>query len=370
MQRKIDDSILAYKQAGDAHYRASKYVFQVSLFFMYLIFLIITLFLMVVRVCFSCSFYNAAKSIEMVGNIMRDDKRNPSEVARVYKKAAEIFQEDGKPERAGEVLNKAIKVLEREYGANNDRSKSEDGIDMTTGAVGVLRSEIIDIYRSAIDAYDDKFHLSGDMMRSFNAFLVREGEYAASIENIKRQIIGFEKLKQPHNIWKCYLSTVILHLKMDDWPAADNAHQSFVLKHPEYTLSDEGKLAQQFLDAFERYDEELLKRTQESNKLKFLDVQVCKIARALSITGSAPASAGAMKPTKRREEVNSQRAELFGGAADEFEASEEEIGEEEKQHERSRSQLLGDDAEHEPSTENHDEDEDNEERAYDPYDFT
>lgn len=273
---------------------------------------------------------------------MRDNKKKPSEVARVYKKAAEIFQEDGKPERAGEVLTKAIKMLEREYSKADGKSEA-------------LREEIMDMYTHAIDVFDDKYHLSGDLMRSFNSFLVREGQYTACIENIGRQIAGFEDLKQPHNIWKCYLSVVILHLKMGDWPAADEAHHTFVEKHPEYTQTEEGNLAQQMLDAFEQYNEELLQRALQSNKLKFINPQIFKVARTLTITGDA--SNSDRKPRqRRREETDESRRELFKSDEDE------------KEHEPDSNEGKKEREDGGASDQEHDDD--NEERVFDPYDFT
>ena len=84
-------------------------------------------------------------------------------------------------------------------------------------------------YKKAIECYeiDEKYHMSGDTFRTFNAFLVKNGKYLEAVENIKKQIVSFQKLDQPHNIWKAYLSIVILYLSANDWVAADNAYNEF-----------------------------------------------------------------------------------------------------------------------------------------------
>ena len=80
----------------------------------------------------------------MVGNLLRDLKRPPKEICRAFRKAAEIFMEDGKPERSSEVLTKAIRLMEKE----NSEKHSE-----------ALKTEIIAMYNEAIEYLDGKAHV-------------------------------------------------------------------------------------------------------------------------------------------------------------------------------------------------------------------
>lgn len=93
------------------------------------------------------------------------------------------------------------------------------------------RQKIVEMYKKSLQLFADHDgnYVSEEGYRSFNSFLIKLAMYDDAAENLKKQIDMYEDLKQPHNVYKCYLSIVIVMLAKDDWVAADESHQSYLM---------------------------------------------------------------------------------------------------------------------------------------------
>jgi tetratricopeptide (TPR) repeat protein len=244
--------------------------------------------------------YLAGKSYENAGNVYRDMKKL-HEAADEFELAGKTYLEGGKPDRCSEVWIKAAKMLEKEP---------------------IHRDKCVSLYTRAVEAVvnDDKDHLATDAFRALNAYLVREKLYREAVDNIKKQIQSYKKLKQESNLHKAYLSIVILHLALDDYAEADTCHHLFVEQTPEYASTDESYIATGLLHAFENHDAKGLEEALNNNKLKFLENEVAKLAKKIKL-GSITQTTRA--PSAARAKQTQQKAALFGNDEEEEEEEEE-----------------------------------------------
>ena len=114
------------------------------------------------------------------------------EATKLYQQAARYYLEDGKPDRASEVLMKAAKVLENSLKENKSIFVDEPTIQLA-----------IQVYKKVIDIFhnEQKYHMMADPLRSYNSFLLKQGFIKEAIENFKLSIEAFTALKQTHNMY-------------------------------------------------------------------------------------------------------------------------------------------------------------------------
>ena len=211
--------------------------------------------------------HSAGKSYEMAGSIFQTSKNIQSAI-KWYREASRVYLDDGKNDRAAEVLSKAAKALEKEDPENTQLCK--------------------ELYEEAIEAssLNGKYHNSTDLIRSFNTFLVKNRMYADAIKNCETLRTAYQSLSQVANERKTMLSMIILHLKMDDQVAAEDLLNKFtneIGSQAQFSQCDEGDLAIQFLSAFQNRDEQLLANTRQNSLLKYLEGPFAKIAMNLTL---------------------------------------------------------------------------------------
>ncbi|KAL0485488.1 gamma-soluble NSF attachment protein SNPC [Acrasis kona] len=243
--------------------------------------------------------YLAGKNYEQAANTLKDEKKI-IEAIPDYELAGKTYLEGGKPDRCAEAWVKCAKLLEKEGPAYKDKC--------------------ISLYERAIEVVtnDDKDHLATDTYRAFNAYLVREKYFREAIDNIKKQITSYRKLKQDSNLHKAYLSVIILHLALSDWAEADNCQHTFLEKTPDYGSTDEQYIASGLLNAFEKLDQKQLDEVLNNNKLKYLESEVAKLVKKLKISGSVAPTKTTTQTTKSQQKT-AQKAALLGDSDDEEE---------------------------------------------------
>lgn len=243
-----------------------------------------------------------------------------SKAVQDYKTGAESLLEDGKVDRAAELLVKSAKAIERDIvkinSKNGDKSSTKSKISLSEENKNLISS----LYNEALRMYaaGDKFHMSTNTFRAYNAFLLKQGMYDQCLKNIENQNEAYIALKQFHNIWKNHLSSVVIQLHSNgDTIAASEIHESNMSKYPEYASTKECELASQLIQAFERNDPEQLSAILTDLDFKYLEAQVSKIALKLTIS---PNTVKVKKTvTKRTQEEN----ELFGTSEEENNNQEE-----------------------------------------------
>src|SRR3989338_1376146 len=211
-------------------------------------------------------FYSAGKSFELAANIYQNSMKDYVSALTNYKDASRLYLDDGKNDRAAEVLVKAAKSMEKEPNCLN---------------------QCVELYKEGIDVstMNGKYHNVTDILRTFNNFLLRNKMYGEAIKNLETQLTAFRALSQVANERKAMLAIIILHLKNDDPVAAEDALNRFTNDSGPagFSMNDEGDVAINFVSAFQNRDDSLLEQARLSSTVKFLEGPVSKIAMTLSL---------------------------------------------------------------------------------------
>jgi len=202
------------------------------------------------------------KNSEEAGNIAKDQNKL-KDAASLYEKAADFLQRGGKSDRASALFVKAASVLDIK---EKDRA--------------------IKLFKQALDIYssNDSHHHAAEVYRAFNAFLIKERLYDEAVTNIEGQIISYGQLKQDHNKHKSMLAVLILRLKTGAWVKATEQFEKWCDSEAGFQYSDEGKLSQDLLDAYESNSEDQLKKVLKNSKIRLLENQIAKLALSLKLT--------------------------------------------------------------------------------------
>jgi len=229
----------AYEQAKQAFKKASNAQYQISIY------------------------YTAAKHLDSAATMAKEQKQL-EEATTLYEKASMIYRENGSGFNAADNLAKAAKIIEP---VNVDKA--------------------MDYLKQACELYEleDKEHYSGDTFKIAISLFLRNKKYGETVELLKNQARVFGKLNQPHDLHKCYLSMIVVYLYCDDSVAASNLYKEFI-EIPGFAGSQEGIASADLLDAYESGNAETLKAITNKQIFNFLDNQICKIARAMTISDS------------------------------------------------------------------------------------
>ena len=125
--------------------------------------------------------------------------------------------------------------------------------------------------------------------------MVKIKRYQDALNLIQRMIPICVALEQPSNVHKYCLSITILHLAMGDIVAADRSFTEH-LQDDGYLHSNECHLAEDLVIAFKNSNEESLQEVLKKQGFNYLDNQIGRLAKKLSLYTTAEAS-GVKKPT-------------------------------------------------------------------------
>lgn len=208
--------------------------------------------------------HTAAKHLETAAGMAKELKQ-VEEGATLYEKASLLYRENGSGFNAAENLAKAAKLIEP---ANVDKA--------------------MEYLKQACEVFEleDKEHYSGDTFKIAISLFLRNKKYADCVELMKNQSRIFTKLNQLHDLHKGYLSIIVIHLYCDDFVAANNLYSQYCEEAPQFMQSQEGVAAGELLDAFEKRNADFLKAVTNKQLFTFLDNQITKIARSMTISDS------------------------------------------------------------------------------------
>jgi len=242
----------AYEQAKQAFKKASNAHYQMNILF------------------------TAAKHLDNAATMAKEQKQL-EEATQLYEKASMVYRENGSGFNAADNLAKAAKLIEP---VNVDKA--------------------MDFLKQACELYEleDKEHYSGETFKIAIALFLKNQKYGDTVQLLRNQARVFKKLNQPHDLNKCYLSMIVIYLHCDDVVAANNIFTES-LDVAGFSHSQEGGTAADLLNAYENGNAEALKTIINKQIFNFLDNQVCKIARALTVSdGLVPKnSIGSTTPT-------------------------------------------------------------------------
>ena len=219
----------------------------------------------------------AAASLEQVPGKKRADD------ACIYlERAANRFVEAGEPATAATCLRKA---------AESYKKRGDPG---SRAAPLFLRAcEVLEETGKAI--------LGVDTFRATLNFLVSEQKWTDALDFCHRMIKLYEEIKQPSNVFKMYLSIVVLNLCRNDYVAA-KAELDKHFDNAKYLTSAECEAAEDILIAWKEGDDLAVENILKTKlAFQYLDREIGKVARKLNPRRSvAPIKAGRKSPASLR----------------------------------------------------------------------
>lgn len=235
------------------------------------------------------SLYRAAQNHENIAKValqqLREtratgaDKRTVlNEIAAAFDAASGYYSDMGEMGKAADALLKAATTCE------------EQGLDDITQLAAFYDRAC------ALMEAQDKPHFAVEPFRKTLAFLVKHGLYADALRTQPRLVAVFQQIDQPANVHKLYLSELVLLLATGDAAAADQAYMR-QLQEDAFLASDECALADDLVRAFKTGSEELLQVTIRKQGFSFLDNQVARLSRKLTIYGGGGGATSGSRPT-------------------------------------------------------------------------
>ncbi|ORY93878.1 hypothetical protein BCR43DRAFT_442992 [Syncephalastrum racemosum] len=213
----------------------------------------------------------AGKALENAALILVQNLDQPQKAAEMYQRASDLFMTNGSIDRAAEQLQKAGRALE-----NTDVSAA---IEMYSSACTLYEQE--DRGRFAIDIYKKAISL-----------LVRSKKLEKAVDMLHRQAAVLQKLTNRSHLCKANLSILIVLFAIGDEVEAG--------KQFNIMCSEDAEIGQALLQAYEEGDQELLEKTVRRQHVSFLDNEVAKLSRTLTVPGemlSQPTAAAGRQPT-------------------------------------------------------------------------
>eukprot|EP00761_Pharyngomonas_kirbyi_P004711 gb/GECH01004716.1/.p1 GENE.gb/GECH01004716.1/~~gb/GECH01004716.1/.p1 ORF type:complete len:345 (+),score=117.78 gb/GECH01004716.1/:1-1035(+) len=202
--------------------------------------------------------YLAGRSLESMGSMLKDQKQT-NEAAERYQEACTYFQEDGKFDKAAEILVKAAGLLD-------DVEKAAE------------------LYMTALQMFLDheKYHLIKNNFSSCISFFVRNKLWDKAVEFFEKQTEAFIQMNQEHNVRKCYASIIVCLLARGDWHAADDEFHKYQLEH-DFGSSEQGILISRLLSAYANRDNDAIQDLTKGGNLSGLDNAIGRLFKSIRV---------------------------------------------------------------------------------------
>ncbi|KAI8977020.1 hypothetical protein BDF20DRAFT_820816 [Mycotypha africana] len=204
----------------------------------------------------------AGKALESAAFLLAQNLNQPQRAAEAYQRASDYFMTQGSIDRAAEQLDKAGRVLE---------------------AIDVNAS--FNVYSKACTLYEqeDRGRFAVEIFKRAISLLIRNRKYDRAVEMLKRQSVILQKFTSRTHLYKANLSILILIFAIGDDVEAGKQFNTM--------CSEEAEIAEQLLKAYDERDQSLLEKTVRLQHVTFLDNEVVKLARMLTVPGETLSSA-------------------------------------------------------------------------------
>jgi len=209
--------------------------------------------------------FKAGQKYEAAGLLSKELKMS-TEAMDYYQRAAFCFQQHGASDKASDTFLKSAKVAE-------EANLPDKALEIVNQSIDLLEA-------------DSKFLFVPANYRAGTALLVKRGQLEQAIALYKRQLAVHEKTDQQMDVWKCILSIIILSLLRDDFVAAEKIFSEHAGESPGFVASDFGQAANHLLEAIEKKNKELFDKLQQQQVFTFLDIEVARAFKKLSLSGS------------------------------------------------------------------------------------
>lgn len=268
-----------------------------------------------------------AKKVFAQAAVVQNKNKSAFRAAQNCENAAKIVVQQIKDTRAtGAAKDKLLEEMKKSYEAAcsyysdmGELGKAADAL--LKGATSCEENGMADVrelYMRACSLMEaqGKPHFAVDVFRKTLSYLVKAGLYQESVALLQRQVAIFLEIDQRANIHKCYLSEIILLLVIGDVAAADKTYMD-QLQSDDYLKSDECALAEDLVRAFKLGNEELLQQTIRKQGFSFLDNQIGRLVRTLSLFGNAASAspASASRTSSRSASGNQTQQQRAGSSS-------------------------------------------------------
>ena len=203
--------------------------------------------------------FAAARNLEVAASLARDLNGGEQDAIACYRECSGMYREHGQGDKAAESLVKAARVVQE--------SDAEAAIELLLEAVDIYEEEEKEIY-------------SNETFKTLISLQLRNDKAADARATLTRQAKVYDKLENRPSQWKSYLSIVVLSLHLNEEDAANSSSQEF-LQVPGFFQSDEGRVLNRLMQAWEERDGEAVESIVSEQIFTFLDNQVAKIAKKL-----------------------------------------------------------------------------------------
>ncbi|KAJ2956156.1 hypothetical protein NQZ79_g7943 [Umbelopsis isabellina] len=220
----------------------------------------------------------AGKSMESAAQILAQNLQQPDRAADAYRRASELFVTQGSVDRGAEQLEKAAKVMEN--------------VDVNAA---------IELYSQSCSLYEqeDRGRFAMDTFKKAIALLVKTQKYDRAMEMLHRQSAVLQKLTNRGALYKANLSIVILALAMGDEVEASKQFHTFCSRDGGFPQSEEAEISDDLIKAYEHGDHELLVKTVRRQNITFLDNEIARLSRTLTVPGQSLGGGGYGTPSAR-----------------------------------------------------------------------
>ncbi|XP_058101765.1 gamma-soluble NSF attachment protein [Magnolia sinica] len=202
--------------------------------------------------------WDAAKHMESAAALAKE-LSSWGEVADLYRKASELYNECGRSQPASDALAKGARALEE---ANPD-----EAIRMYTDACATLEE-------------DGKEQMAFDLYRDATSVYLKLERYTDAATFLLRWGLSADQCKAVHSQCKAYLSAIIVYLYAHDFKQAQKCYND-CSQIDAFPSSDQGRVASKLLSAYAEADIEDIKRVAQSSTISNLDHMIIRLARKL-----------------------------------------------------------------------------------------
>lgn len=213
--------------------------------------------------------FHAAKSYEQAGLICKENNMIEDAI-NLMEYAAKLFQEDGSPDTAALVLDRAGKIVEISH-----PSKSAQ------------------LFQKACDVseIEDKPRQCAEFIGKSSRILIHLQKYDEALAGLKREIDYLAAVENFPAISRVLIGAILVYLKQSDPVGAEQFYNS-ALGYPGFGDSEEAALIDELIQTYSDGDEEGCRAALASPTIKFMDNAFAKLARDMEI----PAGMGRRAP--------------------------------------------------------------------------
>eukprot|EP00029_Vermamoeba_vermiformis_P004484 TRINITY_DN15029_c0_g1_i1.p1 TRINITY_DN15029_c0_g1~~TRINITY_DN15029_c0_g1_i1.p1 ORF type:complete len:284 (+),score=120.42 TRINITY_DN15029_c0_g1_i1:39-890(+) len=242
---------------------------------------------------------SAAGAYETAGNSYKNAKSTEKAI-QAFTKAAQAYMKDKLPNSAAKNYEAAASCTNGEAAVelllSSANSLKEGGLGERAGQVLAKAAKLLetdaparasDLYKEAVDLYEieNKEHMASELFRNVTSFYIRTQMWTELLDMWTRVMKQLQKDQLFVELYRVYLSIIIVHLFRNDYVAADRAYSQYAGTEG-FVVSDEAVLANTLLNAYQLNSPEDLKKAQSNILITFLDHEIAKLAKKLTIAES------------------------------------------------------------------------------------